>query len=52
MSNAALWMTSSAPSMKSRNSSAIVGELRLVGQEFQGQAGDFLRARLELALAG
>src|SRR5690606_11206588 len=27
-----------------------VGELRLAGQEFAGQAGDFLRARLEVAL--
>src|SRR3546814_20345100 len=26
------------------------GELRLVGEELQGQAGDFLRAGLELAL--
>ena len=27
-----------------------LGELRLVGEEFQRQAGDFLRARFELAV--
>ena len=42
-------MISSAPRMKSRNSSATCANTRLVGQELERQAGDFLRARLEFA---
>ena len=43
MSNCALWITSWASPMNARNSSTLLGEQRLVGQELVGEAVNVLR---------